>query len=265
MTKSNLHQELVREQAGKICETYKISQDEVSNILVSKIEDYPKLKKLIADANNLKSVYRTREFKDFIKKIRKEIYFQLRTYKKVSDSITDSHISTRERAPYLQDFFKQIDGYLQGAETILDLGGGLFPASFPFDIYPKLKKYVWVDKNKDAYEILKKHPHNKLILHNYPLNKNNWEYYLPNGKKEFDLVFMLKLIPVLHRQERHLLEFLSTVPAKLVLITGSKEAMVKKQDIFKRENAVITKFIDNHQKEIIKKIDLPNEFGYLIE
>jgi len=76
---------------------------------------------------------------------------------------------------------------------------------------------------------------------------------------------MLKLIPVIYRQHRELLGHLSETPFKYALVTGSKEAMVKKQDIENRENKVITNFIMDSGKEIVKKIDLPNEFGYLIQ
>jgi len=257
--------QIINEQAAKIFGQYKISKDEAAKVLLKNLEGSPSLIKLVENALSKKEVYRTSEFKDFIKKAKKEVYYDLRTYKREADDLISSHISSKERAPYINDLFKQIDSYLKGAETVLDLGGGLFPASFPFDSYPKLNTYAWVDKDKEAYQMLKDQKFKKVILHNYSIGKNAWGYYLPNNKKEFDFVFMLKLIPVIYRQHRELLKNISKTPFKYALVTGSKEAMVKKQDIEVRENKVITKFIENSGKEIVKKIDLPNEFGYLIQ
>ncbi len=261
----DLKKQVIKEQTDKICEQYKISKEEVSKILLNKLENNPDLLNLATGSATTKEVYRTKKFKDFIKKTKKEIYYDLRTYKKESDDLINSHISSKERAPYIENLFMQIDGYLKNAETVLDLGGGLFPASFPFEKYPKLKTYVWVDKDKEAYQTLKDQNYKKVFLHNYSIGEKAWNYYLPDDKKGFDFVFMLKLIPVIYRQHRELLEHISEIPFKYALVTGSKEAMVKKQDIESRENKVITGFITNSGKKIVKKIDLPNEFGYLIQ
>jgi len=134
----DLKKQIINEQTDKIFGQYKISKNEAAKALLNKLENTPNLLTLVTSAASVKEVYRTREFKDFIKKVKKEIYYDLRTYKKEADDLINSHISSKERAPYINDLFKQIDGYLKEAETILDLGGGLFPASFPFDNCPKL-------------------------------------------------------------------------------------------------------------------------------
>jgi len=256
---------LIQEQTDKICKTYKIEPNEVQELLSQKIKGNGELVDIINSSENLKQVYRTKIFKQFIKKAKKEMYYSLRTYQKESEDLVDSHISSRERSEHIDKLFDQIDGHIKMAEVILDIGGGLFPASFPFEKYPNLKQFIWVDKDKKAYESLKKENYSKLVLHNYNIGENLWEEYLPEGLSEFDFVFMLKLIPVVNRQEKELLEVISKVPFKQALITGSKEAMVKKIDIEKRENAVIRGFIDTFGFNIVKKIDLPNEFGYIIE
>lgn len=261
----NLEEKIINEQADKICKIYKISAEKVKERLSSKLQSSPELRRLISSSDATKDIYRTRMFKNLIKQIRKEIYYDLRTYKQEADDLAASHVSSRERAPYLDSLFKQIDGYLKQAEVVLDVGGGLFPASFPFDRYPSLKTYIWVDKDKQAYHDLKQQNYPKVVLYNYHINENPWEYYLPDNKASFDLVFMLKLIPIMYRQYREQLGHLSEIPFRYALLTGSKEAMVKKQDIQDRENKVITKFVADSDWKMVKKIDLPNEFGYLVE
>ncbi|MFC1722415.1 hypothetical protein ACFL0C_02065, partial [Patescibacteria group bacterium] len=93
----------------------------------------------------------------------------------------------------------------------------------------------------------------------------NWNYYLEENEKEFDLAIMMKLVPVIARQQKELLNYLSHVPAKHILLTGSKESMVKKQSIEKREDAVLQRFIKLCGRNVIKRFEIENEFGYLIE
>lgn len=263
----DLKQQLIQEQTNKICKVYKIEPEEVEQKLAEKIENDQELSQLITDSENLKQIYRTKIFKNFIKKTKKEIYYNLRTYQTGSRSgpkPSDSHISTKEREPYIDSFFNQIDGHLQGAETILDIGGGMFPSMFPFKKYPNLKYYIWLDKDTKSYQILKKHNYKKLVLYNLGIGQDNWIEYLPEGTTQFDFVFMLKLVPVLARQEKELLTELTKIPFKQALITGSKEAMTKKINIESREDAVIKNFIQQSGWEIIKKVDIPTEFGYII-
>jgi len=263
----DLTQKIILEQTKKICEIYKISPDDVKKRLQNKIDQNNELLDTIKSAKNTKKVYRTRVFKDFIKKTKKEIYYDLRTYQKSSNekgALSQEHVSTKERSPYLDSFFEQVDEYVKNAETVLDIGGGLFPAQFPFDNYLKLKHYIWIDKDKRSYQKLKKQNYKNVNLYNHHIGQNKWEQYLPKGKTQFDFVFMLKLVPVIARQEKQLLKTLTEIPFKRALITGSKEAMVKKVDIEKREYTVIRDFIENAGFEIVKKIDTPNEFGYIV-
>lgn len=263
----DLIQNLISEQTKKICKTYKIEPQNVQKRLQQDIQSNQELSDLINKAKNLKQIYKTKVFKDFIKKIKKEIYYDLRTYQKDFDkkgTLTDTHISTKERSPHLKNLFEQIHEHLKNSETILDIGGGLFPASFPFENYPNLKHYIWLDKDVKSYQKLKKQKYINVRLFNDRIGEKDWHEYLPEGQMQFDFVFMLKLIPVVARQENKLLDELGKTPFKLALITGSKEAMVKKIDIEKREDAVIKDFIEKSGWNVLKKVDIPNEFGYIV-
>jgi hypothetical protein len=75
---------------------------------------------------------------------------------------------------------------------------------------------------------------------------------------------MLKLVSVLGRQERELVNVLAEVPAKTVLITAPKESMTKKESIERRERNTLKKFIKLSGRAIAGKLDIENEFGYFI-
>ena len=84
------------------------------------------------------------------------------------------------------------------------------------------------------------------------------------GVADFDLALMLKLIPVVQRQQRELIPLLLTVPAKSFLVTGSRYALTKNMDIEGRERKVIKDFIEKSGKNLTESLNTKNEFGYLL-
>ena len=263
-----MFEKLIAEQTKAICKTYKISEKDAKSALESAFAANPKIMELLDNETELKKIYRTSEFKNIMKKVKKGIYYGLRTYQKDDLSLEESHISTKERAGQVTNLLSQLDNTLSAAENILDIGGGMFPATFPFKKFPGIKNYTWIDKDTQSFEKLQVHKQqadlNNLYLHNETIAEARWEDYLPESVQEFDFVFMLKLIPVVYRQERDLLDKLAKVPAKHILITGSKEAMVKREDIEWREDKTLRKFIQISGFEAIKRVDIDSEFGYLL-
>jgi hypothetical protein len=269
-------------EALKIIKKYKISRKEAEVFLRSKLEGSSLLSEAIKGSTELKDIYRLREYKVFIKTVKKDIYYHLRRYL-VSEAaeentlgyeekeLSQTHISSREREPYLKEFNKQVLAYCGAVKNIIDIGGGVFPVTFPFRKFKNLENYVWVDKDKRAYKHLKELsknlvlPGQKLILFNESIGDRPWEEFLPKNVKEFDLGLMIKLIGVVWRQERELLDFLIDVPAKKILVTAPKEAMTKKEDIRRREDWVLHRYIEQGGFRITGKINVENEFGYFLE
>lgn len=255
---------LITHQVELIKKQYKATTESIETALKTNLSKNQKLIELINNNDSLEKIYKTRLFKDFIKKVKKEIYFNLRTYQRESSDLELSHMSTSERKPFIQNFVSQIEDELNSSNTILDIGGGMFVASLDINEI-KNKTYIWIDKDKISYEKLqiykKKNNLNNLYLYNHSIGDHSWEFYT---KDKIDLVLMLKLIPVVSRQEKHLLNNLANINAKSILITGSKEALVKKENIFKREDKTIKDFINLSNKEIYKTLDIQNEFGYFV-
>lgn len=266
----------------KIVKTYKITREDAYDLLNSQINKNKQLLELIQ--HNPDKVRKTRIFKDFIKNLRKDIYYKLRQYKPLNHNVSNTdlsteailnvHISTKERLPYKKEWENILVEKFGDTETILDLGGGVFPLMFPFEKFVKLKNYVWVDKDKWAHDILQKQQENipnvysqKLKLYNLDISELDISL-LKNRYGIFDLVLMLKLISVVQRQEESLLSLLADVTrsdfTKKVFITSSKEAMTKHKDISARENKTLINFIKLADRNNIEKIDLTNEFGYIL-
>ncbi|MFC1622049.1 hypothetical protein ACFL13_01555 [Patescibacteria group bacterium] len=236
-------QEILKFQASKIAKQYKISEGEVLERLQLAVKD-----KGIQNE-------RSRKFKKLIKKVKKDIYYDLRTYQR-----KEGHQSVLEREAHLENFFSQISPELSNAKIIVDIGGGMFPAIFPFDKYLNIEKYIWIDKDKKSFEKLQKLNNPKIELYNHKIGEKSWEHY----SNSFDLALMLKLIPVVSRQEKHLLPILAQIPAKKIIITGSKEALAKRASIERRERKVLKKFINLTGRDVIREFEIENEFGYII-
>lgn len=83
--------------------------------------------------------------------------------------------------------------------------------------------------------------------------------------ERFDLALMLKLIPVIERQNPALLERLAAIPARRLLVTGSREAMTRREDISRRELASLRRFVLLTGRRVVARFDLPNEFGFFLE
>ena len=290
---------LLDEDISKILKTYKISPKEVESVVNNNLNVNLKLRRLLE--SNDEGVKRTKEYKDFIKKVRKETYYKLRKYsfdkesfeaqltilrqsyakttldKKASENKLDgtlfewfvqNHISTRERSPYIQEFNKTVADFIKNDKYILDLGGGLYPLTFPFSAVTDLREYVWVDKDKDSGNVLEIFREtineSKISLYNEPVGSREWKEYLSNNVDIFDTVLMLKLVPVIQRQEKNLLDTLAKVPAKRFIVTGNKEAMTKNKDIEKRERRVCENFIKLTGRKIAGQFEIENEFGYIL-
>jgi hypothetical protein len=81
----------------------------------------------------------------------------------------------------------------------------------------------------------------------------------------FALALGLKLIPVLARQERSLLPLFQELPARRFLITGARQAMVKRRTIERRERASLLAFADELGFEIVGTLETTTELGLLLE
>lgn len=288
-------QNLLDAESRHIAKKYKISAGEALEALEEKLAKNPSLLKKAEQFDSVEKLSRTSEYKNFIKVVRKDIYYSLRRYhsepnwlkrtwielseslkkdqkdeaQKLLREITLSHVSTKERAVHIDEFNKQLVNFGKESQNVLDIGGGLLPMTFPFESFGRLENYVWLDKDKKAEEMLVKFKElfaaKNLSLFSHKIGEKPWEFYLPKGKTDFDLVLMIKLVPVVWRQERHLVQTLAQIPSKKILITGSKESMTKHESIQKREDIILHEFIKLTGKQVTGKLDIPNEFGYYLE
>jgi len=287
-----LPKELVDQEVQSICNRYKIGHELVKKHIYEIIQHHPKLIQKIQE-NKSEHISRLKVYKRFIKDVKKTIYYQLRQYHnsanegtlkqqladvKVNSDVTErfdkilmdllaSHVSSKERLPYYEAFYRQLFYHIDSPQTIIDIGCGMHPLSYPFKKNVSLKTYLAIDKDSSVIDILHLFAPHILPIQLKPvciaIQDIDWSDYLDQGMP-FDLAIMLKLIPVLHRQNKSSIKQLSQIPAKKILLTGNIESMTRHENIRRKEEKVLKNYIEMTGRKVIASFQIENEFGMLI-
>ncbi|MBF0101088.1 MAG: hypothetical protein HQK77_09300 [Desulfobacterales bacterium] len=279
----------------KISSHYKMDKPLVEKTIQTLLEKHPDVYQLMIQGQAYEEIQRRASYKRFIKAVKKDIYYQLRQYhvhQKESDAlqgelkqlvlqevpweqmtclleqIMSTHISTKERLPFYKTFYHELFQVIDYPESIIDIGCGLHPLSYPFHTHHHLKHYIAIDKDKQVISILNDLAPYLLPLIFKPLCMDlkdiHWENISYTQQKKCDLAFMLKIVPVIQRQNKALVNLLCNVPATWVFITGNIEAMTRKQTIYHREKQLLHEFIRLSGKKMIHTFYFDTEFGYLL-
>jgi 16S rRNA (guanine(1405)-N(7))-methyltransferase len=167
-------------------------------------------------------------------------------------------------------FYQTLFDIMEPPRTILDLGCGLHPLSYPFN-HPTRRPdvYVALDTQIEVIDTLTVFAPYVSPTQLLPLQRDiaevDWNTIVDEGHvRTFDVVFMLKLISVVARQQRHLLPKLAAVPARCILITAATESMTRKENIKRREERVLRDFISRTRREVTATFNVGQEFGYLL-
>ena len=283
---------LVAAEQEKICRHYRITSELAGDFIRRHLLVGSDLPDKIASMPR-RQVQRLASYQKAIKAARKEIYYYLRRYHRQDEAerewidalaalprlpanperlqhicaqLLQSHLSTRERYPAYPDFYCQLAGVLPSCRTILDLGCGMHPLSFPFSQYPDLT-YCAIDRDPEVIRILTLFAPQVLPTRLLPCVNRLESLVLDSDfsrKRNYDLVLMLKLLPVIYRQNRQLFPALAAISGGKLLVTASSEAMTRHQNIARREQQILHEFISISGRQIAQEIRLTNEFGYLL-
>ena len=237
-----------------------------------------------------------------MKKTKKKIYYFLRQYKHKSieeleeklselkkvlekekklDKTTElhkqllsMHISSEERLGSYEKFYEKIFAVTGKPETILDVSTGFNFFSVPL---MKLKKvfFVGTEFRKELVEEINSYfsliaEYSEIKGNGFLLDLKDTDFDLRNellelnNGKEFDVAFLLKLIPVMEREKKGITEnLINSIPAEWIILSVSKESMTKKEKIAFRETAVIKKFIKENSLYLRAKLDFENEIVFI--
>ena len=295
--------QLASELAEVVAKRYRIELATARELIAAEwASDHALLQQAAREADPAR-LARTRAYKQAADRAKTRIYYHLRRYRQddpglhdgaarlrelaaagagladpqvvaVRDAVVASHVSTRERLAELPAFWAALFGLVPAPASILDIGCGVMPLLYPFartfdDAGRSTACYVALDRDAVAVELVDAWSG---IVGRERLHARRWSLAqgfsgiaspAPDGR--FDLALALKLVPVIARQEREQLAVLATAPARRLLVTGAKQAMVKRRAIDRREERALRSFADDHGYSVIGTLDTPSELGLLLE
>lgn len=294
---TGLAAEVIASIVDKAVKKYKIDPETATGIVLETMEKRPKFMRLLEQELPLKEILKTRVYDDVDHEARRRIYYELRQYHKdiadressiaalslsasspsspaadyrdIINRLAQSHVSTKERLSSLDTFYRELFKYIGAPASIVDVGCGLHPLLFPFSgAGNSVTHYVALDKDKtgiSALEAFSKLPDKNILQ---PINwniKEGWRGVQERtGVQRFDAAFLLKLVPVVYRIQRGLLDILLETPAQTWVLSGSRTSMTKYVEIEKRERRIINQFIQQSGKQIIGEFSTEDEFCIIV-
>ncbi|MCO6457146.1 MAG: hypothetical protein J5I93_17765, partial [Pirellulaceae bacterium] len=174
-----------------------------------------------------------------------------------------------ERMPHTGQFLEQLVGGIGSAPSIVAVGAGVFPRLIPCDSLPALRTYLARDRDAVAMRALQAgaawRADGRLAARHWNA-ADGWQGALDAaGVERFDLALLLKLVPVVQRREPGLVATLGNVPARRLIVSGSREAMVKRRIIADRETGLLTAFAQRFDWLVVNRFETVDEVGLVLE
>lgn len=292
----DLPRALLDQEVRAICQRYRIDADAALQLLQRTFARYPDLVLAVSEGYPQQDVTRLSAYKKVIKETKKQVYYHLRRYKRDQEAqerllaelemlaaeepspaavkalaaqLLLTHVSTQERAPYYALFYRRLFELMEPPRTIIDLGCGLHPLSYPFhEAVPRPDLYYALDQSRDATRLVTAlAPYvrpTRLLVERKDLAEVVWDDYTEATVPVFDLAFLLKLVPVVQRLDAGVETRLASTPARYLLVTASAEALTRRETIRRREDRILQAFIERTQRPVIDVFEAGDEFGYLL-
>lgn len=290
--------QLAAELAEVVAKRYRIEVGTAQGLVMETWASDGPLWKQATQEDDAARLRRTRVYKQAADRAKTKIYYHLRRYRQdepqlddgasslralaelgvgpddpravaARDAVVASHVSTRERLDELPAFFAALFGLVPEPTSVLDLGCGVQPLLYPFaGAGRSTSLYLGLDRDAVAIEAVSAWAGlvgPRLQARRWSLSDGFAEVSGPEPDGGFALALALKLVPVLWRQEREQLSLLAQVPARRLLVTGAREAMVKRRSIDKREQRVLRTFAETQGFVVVDTLETASEIGLLLE
>ncbi|GAB1694988.1 hypothetical protein [Krasilnikovia sp. M28-CT-15] len=291
-------EELAADLAGDVVRRYRIDQARAVEVILDEWSRNQKLLAVVAAAGSAREAQRTRVYKDAATLTKKTIYNRLRSYRaepaafdtalqtlmelppdasteQVEAAATDiaaAHVSTAERLGHRAQFLDVLEAANPtGSRVVVDAGAGVLPALLGADWLHRqgITQYWAPDKDPKAVAAVAAYAARLPAGLVRPAQWNvadGWAALHRLGLPETcDVAWMLKVVPVVLRQEPQLAPVLAAAPAPRLLISGSRVAMAKRQNIEARERRVVQRFCADHGLRTIGEHVTEDEFFLLAE
>ena len=270
---------------------YRIGADQARSRIEGAWRSHQALRALARKTPSARALARTRLYRQAASQAKRDIYYHLRRYRQESgefakalerlrcetadesrqaarEALARSHASTAERWPDLAEFLARTQPVWGDCATLLDLGCGLMPLLFPFDqVGGRFRRYVACDRDARCIDgVNASGPVPRGVVQGCVWDIGDGWAALESltGIKRYDVALLLKLVPVVARQQPRLLPTLAQAPADWLVVTGSRQALARRQDISRRERAVLGAFAKRHELVVEWEFETPSELGLVM-
>ena len=283
--------ELVEAAVGQ----YRIDRPAAERLVREVLAAEQGLKQAARTETSPEKLRRTRAFKRAAAEAKRRVYYHLRTYEidqsglralvarlrelgpagdtpqrdALSIEIARCHKSTAERLPSLDEFHEWLFSSVGTARRVLDVGCGLYPLVFPFDRRGRdVVQYVAADRHRSVVSAVEAYGaargDGRIVALEWDIG-SGWDDLVRRGAPtEFDVALLLKLVPVVHRQARELLDVLRQTPARIWVASGSRISMTKRRSVERRERAVLHKFAASAGRRVEAEFLAEDEFAWVL-
>ena len=279
--------------ADQVTARYRIDRADAVAMILAEWQGRPRLVAAAAGASSPAEVRRLRIYQDAAAATKRDIYRRLRRYRAAGTAFDDAvralatlapgcppdllagrvtaiaaaHVSTAERLPHLGEFLAALTAAAGAFETVVDAGCGVLPLLFPLDA--GVRGYWAMDKDHRAITALREYARVRADQRIRPLHWNiadGWQPAFDAGlPARCDLGLLLKVVPVVRRQDPGLLRGLAAIPADRLVISGSRTAMAKRRDIERRETRELQRFCAEHALTEIGRFRTADEVCLVVQ
>lgn len=296
MSANRLLGELAEDLADTVVRRYQIGHDEAVAAIFDEWSRRPALLEAAEKASKPEDVKRTRAYRDAAATVKKNIYYRLRRYRPdvttehgtlqaladleagsssaqrdaAARDVAAGHVSTAERLPHLTEFFQRLIAMAGAPKTLVDVGCGVLPMLAPLDDSMRVTLEYWaLDKDQAAMRAVNEYARIRADGRVRPIEwdlTQGWaaahEAGLPNSS---ELGLLLKVVPVVARRSKADLAVLSQTPAERLVVSGSRIAMAKRQEIERRETRILRQFFADYGLAEIDSFRTPDEVVFLVQ
>ncbi|MBX3728042.1 MAG: hypothetical protein KF858_02565 [Candidatus Sumerlaeia bacterium] len=279
---------VVEQTAAALARRYRLDEEAAREAVREALRADAALTQTAAPLAEPARILRLAHFRRVETELRRRVYYDLRRYRadpgsvsalaeqllaaqdderpRIVQRLLESHASTRERAadlPALRGFLARVTA---DAGAVLDVGCGIFPLAFPFAERERpLESYRALDRDEESLAAVRAFAGSMglacLAAHAWRVG-DGWGLL---GGAVFDVALMLKVVPVVARQEREQLAELAAVPARRLVISGSRVGLAKRRDIERRERGTILRFLEQRGARVVEEFATGDEFFVVAE
>jgi len=283
--------QLAERLAERVALRYRIGADQARGCIEGAWRGHQALRALARKIPSPRALARTSLYRQAASQAKKDIYYRLRRYRRDCDAFPEalerlrratsgapcqaarealarSHASTAERWPDLADSLQRTQPVWGDCATLLDVGCGLMPLLFPFgQVGGRLRRYVACDRDARCIEAVNARlqtPPGVLEGCVWDIGDGWAALERQTGIKRYDAAFLLKLVPVVARQQPRLLAKLAAAPADWLIVTGSRQALARRRDISRRERMALGAFAKRHGLIVESEFATSSELGLVV-